>query len=1265
MAAVVGHVTEISGSFVVISPNGAQHVLHAGDAIHKGDKVISRGGEKLIVTLENEQTVTLDQYAQVLFDASVIGQELFAKEDVEVDPTLLAGLLGKEEEINLDDMEETAAGNEGQEAYISGGGLLDRMDERGDARSTTSEMDYSETARAETSEYNPIDPLSFVSNARSSSALDSADSTNPIDTVPGITVDPLAGTDGDDVITGTTAGDTIDGGAGNDRIDGGDGDDTINGGAGNDTINGGAGNDTIDGGAGDDTIYGGAGNDTINGGDGDDTIYGGAGDDVIDGGDGDDTIYGGAGNDTINGGDGDDTIYGGAGDDVIDGGAGDDTLYGGDGDDVIYGGDGDDTIYGGAGDDIIDGGAGDDTLYGGDGDDVIYGGDGDDTIYGGAGDDALYGGDGDDVIYGGSGDDTIEGNGGNDTLYGGSGDDTISGGSGDDIISGGAGNDTISGGSGEDTLVLSGNRDDYTVTDNGDGTYTVTDNRTDAPDGSDTVSGIENIQFADETVSIELAADNDAPVVSVDTISVTNDATPELTGTVDDTAAVVVVTINGTDYSATNNGDGTWTLPDDVVSTLTDGTHSVTVSATDAAGNVGSATGSVTIDTVAEAGTITVDPIASDNVINSTEAADETQTVSGTAKGGDISEGDTVTVSVNGNEYKTSVQADGSYSVKVATADIIADNTVDVSVQSGDAAGNTVSSTATTAVVVDTQAPDMATLAITDIVDLSGDGSDILMRGSGSEAGNTITLYDEDNNEVATTTVQADGTWSVDISNLEHTPTNDNEFFKVSETDSAGNETATTDTTHFNSFNLSSASTDDFYDFGMAGSGNDTIRVNDNDSNDHLVIDGGNGNDTVVFDGNFADYTISVDVNGNTIVTEAAATDSDGDGTGDVNELRNVETITFADGNYDTTSRTFTSTLPTDAPSITDIRDINGDLTQIVMFGTGSEAGNTITLYDEDNNEVATTTVQEDGTWSVDISNLEHTPTNDNEFFKATETNSAGVESAFSDTTHMWHGDGGKLGTESTDDFVLAGSGNDTIKTDAFVSGHHENGYVTDANNDTNDRVVIDGGDGKDKVIFGGESDDYTIATDGEGNTIVVEGAKSDSNGDGIGDTTILRNVENVEFAKDSSSESGHGQGSGHGEGRGSGRMSGHDRDDESHDDESDQSEANVITISGGEAIDFSNIKEIANGVDKVELNSGDQDVRSINVEDVLDITGESNMLIIEGSEGDKVSLGEGWKQADTQDGACDNGYTVYQGSFGDDTVTLQIDNNIVVEDGQ
>ncbi len=78
---------------------------------------------------------------------------------------------------------------------------------------------------------------------------------------------------------------------------------------------------------------------------------------------------------------------------------------------------------------------------------------------------------------------------------------TIYGAGGTDTMVGGAGDDWLAGGEGTDTAVFSGARLDYAVTfDAAAQTYTVADHRAGAPDGSDSVTGVELFLFADRTV---------------------------------------------------------------------------------------------------------------------------------------------------------------------------------------------------------------------------------------------------------------------------------------------------------------------------------------------------------------------------------------------------------------------------------------------------------------------------------------------------------------------------------------------------------------------------------------------------------------------------------------------------------------------------------------------------------------------------------------------------------------------------------------------
>lgn len=95
-----------------------------------------------------------------------------------------------------------------------------------------------------------------------------------------------------------------------------------------------------------------------------------------------------------------------------------------------------------------------------------------------------------------------------ENAIGGAGNDTITGSQGvDNAIKGGAGDDTIDGLGGTDTAVYTGNLADYTISHNTNGTVTVTDNRTSGTtDGSDTLSNMEAIEFADLTYDIATQA---------------------------------------------------------------------------------------------------------------------------------------------------------------------------------------------------------------------------------------------------------------------------------------------------------------------------------------------------------------------------------------------------------------------------------------------------------------------------------------------------------------------------------------------------------------------------------------------------------------------------------------------------------------------------------------------------------------------------------------------------------------------------------------
>ncbi|HJR32375.1 MAG TPA: calcium-binding protein, partial [Pseudomonas sp.] len=109
----------------------------------------------------------------------------------------------------------------------------------------------------------------------------------------------------------------------------GDIEDFLDGGEGDDTIYAGTSAGAID------VVIGAGGNDHLYGEAGIDELYGGAGNDYIDAGGDTDLVHGGDGNDEIYGGDGPDTLFGEDGDDIISGGSTGDQEFGGVGDDIL------------------------------------------------------------------------------------------------------------------------------------------------------------------------------------------------------------------------------------------------------------------------------------------------------------------------------------------------------------------------------------------------------------------------------------------------------------------------------------------------------------------------------------------------------------------------------------------------------------------------------------------------------------------------------------------------------------------------------------------------------------------------------------------------------------------------------------------------------------------------------------------------------------------------------------------------------------------
>ncbi|WP_228132880.1 BapA/Bap/LapF family large adhesin, partial [Acinetobacter baumannii] len=263
---------------------------------------------------------------------------------------------------------------------------------------------------------------------------------------------------------------------------------------------------------------------------------------------------------------------------------------------------------------------------------------------------------------------------------------------------------------------------DYPAVNNGDGTWTLADNTLPTlADGPHTITvtatdAAGNVGNDTAVVTI----DTSLPVVSLDDLT-TNDTTPALTGAIDDPTATVVVNVDGIDYPATNNGDGTWTLADNTLPALIDGPHTVAVTATDPAGNTATDTATLTIDTVPAdlIGAITIpEDLNGDGILNADELGTDGSFNAQVALGPDALDG--TVVNVNGANY-TVTAADLANGYITAAIPVTGEGPVAIHAEAVDAQGNVDVADADVTVTVDTVPADLIG-AITIPEDLNGDG---------------------------------------------------------------------------------------------------------------------------------------------------------------------------------------------------------------------------------------------------------------------------------------------------------------------------------------------------------------------------------------------------------------------------------------------------------------------------------------------------------------------------------------------------------------
>lgn len=268
----------------------------------------------------------------------------------------------------------------------------------------------------------------------------------------------------------------------------------------------------------------------------------------------------------------------------------------------------------------------------------------------------------------------------------------------------------------------------------------------------------------------------------------TNDTQPTFKGMAEPGSTVTLYDGGLVVGSVVAGTDGSWSLSPD--NPLGNGSHNLTVTATDAAGNEGpSAAFSLTVDTQAPSAPVisfVTDDVApnSGSLSNGQSTNDTRPTLTGTAEANS-------TVSIfDGTTLLGTVQADGTGAWTFTPATALGNGSHTFNVTATDAAGN-VSPGAAFTVVVDTVAPTApAIVSVTDNVtpgtgDLTNGQSTNdtrpIITGTG-EPGSTINVYDG-NVLLGTATVTEGGSWSYRPDGLSQGA----HSLKVTATDSAGN----------------------------------------------------------------------------------------------------------------------------------------------------------------------------------------------------------------------------------------------------------------------------------------------------------------------------------------------------------------------------------------------------------------------------------------------------------------------------------------------
>lgn len=480
---------------------------------------------------------------------------------------------------------------------------------------------------------------------------------------------------------------------------------------------------------------------------------------------------------------------------------------------------------------------------------------------------------------------------------------------------------------------------------------------------------VTNVNGNSATATHEYSVDSAAPTVTINTIASDNiinaseaAAGVTVSGTsTAETGQTLTVTLNGTNYQTTVQADGSWslTMPASDLTALANNGYTLTATVSDLAGNPGSASKGVTVDTTAPV--ISFNTVAGDDVINNVEHT-QAQIISGTATGAVA--GDRLVVTIAGQQYVTSTDASGNWSVGVPASVIsgLADGTVTISATITDSAGN--SSTQTHNVQVNTAAVSLSVSTISgdNIINAAEAGSALTLSGTGTNfaTGTVVTVLL--NGKGYSATIQSNGSWSVNVPAADVAALADGTSYTVSASaqDSAGNSATASRSVAVDLtapvISINTVSTDD--------------RLNAAEQQQPLTLNGSTSAEvgqtvTVTFGGKT--YTATVAANGTWALNVPAA---------DLAALgQGAQTITASvnDRAGNPGQTTHALTVDTVAPTVT-IATVAGDdiinnaeqlAGQTISGTTTAEVGQTVTVTF--NGQSWTATVGSGGSWSVFI----------------------------------------------------------------------------------------------------------------------------------------------------------------------------------------------------------------------------------------------------------------------------------------------------------